>query len=200
MAPKNLTLPAAAGTTPALADPAALFASISSELEPVFEMMDWAEEEIAVAMKRHPSHADTLWHSFSLIRPRDIGPGMGTEFVYRGHVREILERVAAGEDTRPATAAEICLAFCEISQWAPMREYANGLYFRMWLSAFPDQHIFHDQEDHQVHYEHLHGPAIDDAEALMRAKLADSERRLGDISCQGRHHGQDVNCRYRTGG
>jgi len=160
MAPKTLTRPAAAGTAPALADPAALFASISNELEPVFEMMDWAEEEIAQAMKRHPSHADT----------------------------------------RPATAAEICLAFCEISQWAPMREYANGLYFRMWLSAFPDQLIFDDQEGHQVHYEHLHGPAIDDAEAFMRAKLADSGRRLGDIDCQGRHHGKDVNCRYRTGG
>jgi hypothetical protein len=195
-----LIRPAATGTVSAATDAAALFASISTSLEPNFESMDWAEDEIAKATARHPEQADVLYHAFTLLRPRDIGPGMGTEFVYRGHVRELLERIATGADTRPGTAAEICLAFSEISQIAPMRESGNGLYFRMWLAAFPDQLIFEDQAEHQIHYERLHSSQIDDAETLMRAKLADPGRRLRDIECAGRHHGETVTCRYATTG
>ncbi len=200
MTPKKLIRPAATGTASAATEAAALFASIRSRLEPIFESMQWAEEEIAKATALHPEQADVLYHAFTLLRPRDIGPGMGTQFVYRGHARELLERVAAGQDTRPGTAAEICLAFCEISQIAPMREAGNGLYFRMWLAAFPDQLIFEGQAEHQIHYERLHSSQIDDAETFMRAKLADPGRQLRDIECPGRHYGETVSCRYATTG
>ena len=181
------------------ADPAALFAAIEAETAPLFTAMDWADEEIAAACRRHPAQADLLYHAFGVLMPRDIGPGMTTEFVYRGHARELLDRVAAGTDLCPATAAEICLSLTQVSRQAPMHGAGAGLYFRMWLAAFPEHPVTADQAGNQGHYEHLYGPQIDELEAAMRRKAADPGRRLGDIECEGRHHGQSVSCRF-TGG
>jgi hypothetical protein len=177
-------------------DVQALIAGIVAETAPVFAAMNWAEEEIAAASGRHPGQADAIYHSFRILLPRDIGPGMGTEFVYRGHVQELLERVAAGADLRPATAAEVCLALVETSLRAPMHGTAAGLYFRMWLAGFPDNPLTAEHADHQVHYEHLHGSRIDELEADLRHKLRDPDRQLGDIDCAGRHHGQPVACTF----
>lgn len=160
--------------------------------------MDWAEDEIKRAIRRHPDHADALYHAFSLLQPRDIGTGMGTEFVYRSHVRELLERIAAGTDTRPPTAAEMCLVCAKVSLEVPLHGAAAGLYFRMWLQAFPDRPITPDQVAEQVHYERLHGTQIDEHAAMLRRKAADPNRLLADIDCAGRHHGEDVTCRYAT--
>lgn len=180
----------------ATADPAALVAAIETETGSLFAAMDWADEEIAAAGRRHRAQADLLHHAFSVLMPRDIGPGMTTEFVYRGHARELLERVAVGADLRPATAAEICLTLAHVSQQAPMHAAGAGLYFRMWLVAFPEHPVTADQADNQRHYEHLYGPQIDELEATMRRKAADPDRQLGDIECQGRHHGRSVSCRF----
>jgi hypothetical protein len=63
---------------------------------------------------------------------------MRTEFVYRSHCRELLDRAARGEDTRPGTAAECCIALSETSLRVPLRTSAAGLYARMWTRAqFP---------------------------------------------------------------
>ncbi|WP_225257891.1 hypothetical protein [Jidongwangia harbinensis] len=160
--------------------------------------MEWAEAEIAAAARHHPGQTDVLYHAFSVLTPRHVGPGTGTEFVYRGHVRELLDRVAAGADLRPATAAEICLALSKVSQLAPMHGAGAGLYFRMWLAAFPGHPVTAEMADNQSHYEHLHGPQIDELEETMRHKVADQHRQLGDIECQGRHHGKDVSCRFAS--
>ena len=158
--------------------------------------MEWAEEEITRARRRHPSRADIIHHAFGVLAPRDIGPGMGTEFVYRGHVRELLARVAAGADLRPATAAEICLALVETSLQAPMHGPAAGLCFRMWQQAFPDNELTAEFAIQQGSYEHLHGSRIDELEAYLRHKLRDPDRQLGDITCDGRHHSKQVTCTF----
>src|SRR5262245_21204722 len=105
------------GATPTNTDTtvAALAATLTNELQDAFATIDWAEDEITRATRRHPSHADVLYHGFGLIRPRDIDPGMSTELVYRSHAAELLDRIATGADTRPATAAELCLVCCEAS-------------------------------------------------------------------------------------
>ncbi|MEB3372435.1 hypothetical protein [Saccharopolyspora mangrovi] len=168
-----------------------LIDDVHRELAPVFDMMEWAEDEISAARRRHPAHADTLHHSFALLTP--TSDRMRTEFVYRGHARELLDRVAQGEDTRPATAAEIVLAFCHASQTAPLNTTATGLVFRMWQEAFPDTPVDIDDQEHR---EQLYGSSIDDAEADTRARLADSSRVLGTIECGGWHHGEPVACSY----
>jgi hypothetical protein len=173
-----------------------LLGGIQSQLTSAFATIEWAEDEIAQAVERHPRAADSLYHAFALLHPREIGPGMHTELVYRAHARELLDRIGADTDTRPATAAEICLACSEISLRGPMHSAAAGLYFRMWLLAFPDHPVTRDQADEQIHYERLYGTRIDELEAVMRRRLADPERQLADVECPGRHHGQPTTCRY----
>lgn len=174
----------------------ALVGELTRELAGPFAMMGWAEDEIAAAGRRHPDHADVLYHAFTLLRPRDIGRGMASEFVYRSHAAELLDRLAAGDDTRPATAAELCAVSAQASQRAPMHGVAAGLYFRMWQTAFPAHPATADQAAQQVHYEKLYGSQIDDLEAELRRKVADPSRRLTDVDCGGRHHGRTVTCRY----
>jgi hypothetical protein len=176
----------------------ALVAALTAGLAGPFAMMDWAEDEIARATRRHPGQADVLYHAFTLLRPRDIGPGFSTEFVYRSHAAELLDRLATGGDTRPATAAELCLVCSIVSQQAPMHGAAAGLYFRLWQSAFPAHPVTSDQAEQQMHYEKLFGPQIDDLEAELRRKTADPTRRLAEVGCAGHHHGRRVACRYAT--
>ncbi|PWV71333.1 hypothetical protein SAMN05421630_11563 [Prauserella marina] len=165
--------------------------SASNALTPVFELLDWGEDEISKAIGRHPHAADTLYHSFTLIRP--TSDRMHTEFVYRGHSRELLDRVARGEDTRPGTAAEVVIAMCEVALATPITQSASGLVFRMWADAFPDQPRIGLNNEHR---EALHGSTIDDHEEFTRAKLAVPDRVLGPIECSGRHHGERVDCAY----
>lgn len=163
-------------------------------LKTVFSRITWAADEIDRAMARHAAHRDTLYHSFALLYPTPLL--LDTEFVYRSHCREILDRVAAGADTRPGTAAEVCCLCREISLVAPLRPSAMGLYVRMWSVAFPDQMPHTDQGPH---YEALRGPRIDDLEALARQKLKVAGRTLGPITCSGRHDGEPVDCAYAGG-
>lgn len=167
---------------------------IFTVLAKAFGHMDWAEEEIEAARARHPRHADRLWHSFSLLVPQAGLERMASEFVYRSHCRELLDRVAAGEDTRPGTAAEVCCAMRNTSLLAPFTSAAAGLYMRMWQAArFPD---FPGFAEASRHHEALERSLIDDHEQFARRRLAVPDRRLGTIDCHGRHHGEDVDCAY----
>jgi hypothetical protein len=156
----------------------------------LFEQMEHAEDEIQAARRRHPQAADLLYHSFSLLTPTH--ELMGQEFVYRAHCRELLARVAAGQDTRPGTAAEVAIACSEASQVAPLASTVAGLYARMWGHAFPGHGAQWD--DTAGHYEALYGSQIDDLERESRRKLAKSDRRVKDVECGGRHHGEPVTC------
>lgn len=143
-------------------------------IDSAFGRMDWAEDEIENAGREHPEEADLIWHSFGMLVPtHDL---MRTEMVYRAHCREILARVVAGEDTRPGTAAECCCACCETSQIAPLHGAGVGLYMRMWSAAgFPEI------DERSIHYEALSGPAIDEHERTLRAKLRSEDRHLPEV-------------------
>jgi hypothetical protein len=146
-----------------------------SQLGSIFEQMEWAEDEIEQAQRRHPAQAALLWTTFRLLVPtRDI---MRTEFVYRSHSRELLERVAAGKDTRPGTYAEMAIACCETSLLAPLSTAGAGFYMRVWAKAFPDQPLL-DADEQLGHCEALEGNAMDDHENVLRQKLSRPRRRL----------------------
>lgn len=168
-----------------------LLAKAEADLADPFRLIDIAEEEIAAAIERHPYAADDLWHSFKLVQ--GTHELMSTEFVYRGHVRELLERVAKGEDTRPGTAAEVCLAFRGANLLAPLNSTGAGLYARMWTLAFPDHPVWEGQTGH---YEALYADRIDDGEREVRGKLTRPDRHLSGVTCEGKHHGADVDCKY----
>lgn len=164
---------------------------VTSALEDISQQMEWADDEILQGICRYPAEVDALYHSFPLLRSTHTL--MATEFVYRSHCRELLERVVNGADTRPGTAAEVCCICCEASLLAPLRSPAAGLYFRMWAIAFPDQPTFGDSGQH---HEALEGATMDDLETTARRKLTVKDRKLGDIACTGRHHGEIVQCKY----
>ena len=162
-------------------------------LSGVFERMAWAEQEIEKAQARHPMQADRIFHSFILLNPSGH-ECMATEFVFRSHCAELLDRVAADTDTRPGTAAEVCCVMYTTSQAAPLTSTAAGLYMRMWqLAGFPELIEFTEASRH---HEGLERSGIDEHEHYARHKLAVAQRRLGDIDCSGRHHGQEVACAY----
>jgi hypothetical protein len=84
------------------------FSAFLSSFASVFDLIDILETETQAAIERHGlSKALDLDNCFSMIGVEpfcDFNPAL-----YRAHVIELLERVAAEEDTRPATAAEIFL-------------------------------------------------------------------------------------------
>ncbi|TQM01697.1 hypothetical protein [Pseudonocardia kunmingensis] len=165
----------------------------------VLDLIDWSEDEIQQAQHRHRRRADLLHHSFTLLTPNTaLTSRMSTEFVYRAHCRELLDRVATGGDTRPATAAEICCALIAANQLSPLRPAAFGLYARMWQLAGLMEIPGLAEAGH--HHEALKRSTIDDLERLSRSKLAVAERRLSTIDCPGRHHGDPVTCAYATAG
>lgn len=174
---------------------AGLVATTEADVDSGLALVMLAEDEIEQAMKRHPDEADLLFHSFRLLVPAVDSPAWGTEFVYRGHARELLERVAAGADTRPGTAAECCLAMSQVSLKIPLHGAASGFYFRLWRHAFPDHGVWPEAGES---HERLYAAQIDDHERYVRRKLSQPSRRLVavEIECDGTHWGQAASCRF----
>ena len=172
-----------------------LFERVRREVTQAVRLADWAEDEIGQAMKRHPGEADRIYHAFPLLTPTVSSRAWGTEFVVRGHCRELLDRIGTGGNTKRGTAAECCMLMSEVSQAVPLHGAASGFYLRMWAQAFEDHQIWaYGQE----HHEALYGPQIDDLEREVRRKLAIPGRRLEAlaIECDGEHWGQTSDCRF----
>jgi hypothetical protein len=171
-----------------------MVSSLTDELSSTFIQMDWADDEIYAAMRRHPAAADDLFHSFKLLNVSETNnPRLSTEFIYRAHCRELLDRVARGEDTRPGTGVEVCCMLLEISKITPLKSEAVSVLFRLWPKLFPHLGELVDDQDHR---EALYGSTIDDNEADSRKQLTVPDRTLGQITCCGLHHTVPVTCKY----
>lgn len=142
----------------------------------IFRAMEIAEEEIAEARgTTKVDKDDPVWDAFALLRTTD--PLMSTEFVYRAHCRELLERVKAGEDTRPATDAEIACGITRASHEVPMHGAIVGLQARLFKRAFPDK--FDRLGIDLDLYERMHGREMDEWERKLRRKAAQDWRVSG---------------------
>lgn len=173
---------------------AEILGELGQELDAIFDRIGWAEDEIAKAQARHPEHADRIYHSFSLLSGGQASERMGVEAVYRAHAREILERVAAGEDTRPGTAVEVVIGLLAAAERAPLSHEGFGLCARLWaVAGLPDNESFTDRLGH---LEALHADRLDREEAAARRACRDNARRLGQITCEGMHHGAKIACTY----
>lgn len=177
--------------TPSAAE---LVAGVEQNLDPIFERMSWAEDEITQAQGRHPEQADTLYHSFALLSGGEAASRMSVEAVYRAHAREILERVAHGDDTRPGTAVEVIIGLLAAAERAPLSHEGFALCARLWVAVgLPDHDGFTEKLDH---LEALHSDRVDREEADARRACRSDDRKLGRIECDGWHHGQQVACSY----
>lgn len=163
---------------------AGLWERTKAEVEQAFRPLLWADDEIRQAQRRHPEAADLLYHAMPLLRSPLELPDV--EFVFRGHAAELLERVAAGEDTRPGTWAEVALACSRASLAAPLNEVGTGLYMKAWALAFPGHPVYDGQEDHTQWYAGRYGVA--EMERATRRRMAQPKRRLPeDLECDGEH-------------
>ncbi|ACU77797.1 hypothetical protein Caci_8984 [Catenulispora acidiphila DSM 44928] len=156
----------------------AAFRDIADVIDSALDQCAWADEEIEAAQLRHGENdRGPLWGSFSLLRPASDRPW--PELLYRTHCRELLDRVAAGADTRPATDAEKLAVLSAASQTAPLNGGAETLYLRLGNRRFPN--IFDraaEVLDMQA-YETVHGSRADEYEALLMRKLSQPWRTAG---------------------
>lgn len=141
-------------------------AGLGRLLDRCFAQMEWAEDEIKQAQERHPDAAAKLWETFLLIQ--GTHELMHTEFVYRAHARELLERVYAGEDCRRPTDVELVCGLSEASLHAPLRTAAVTLYMRLCARLFSDKAAFEGLDEKA--FEHVAGDGAD--ELYSEAKRA----------------------------
>lgn len=102
------------------------------------------EEEIRRAMKRYPDRARVIyWGAFAMCSPYEKGCVLSNcELMplYRGHCREICERIGKREKLDPPTKAEILWGMSEASFKAPFRRSAAGLMMRLADDIMPEEY------------------------------------------------------------
>lgn len=147
----------------------------------IFDQMDWAEDEIKEAMKRHPDSADVLYHSFTIMTATTDFFG---EKLYRAHCGQLLDRLAAGGDVKAGTDAEMIAACSATSQITPLTTAATALYLRVWNRTFLDE----PQDDE--HIKHVNVDETNMLERELRRKLRKRDRVIGAIDCGGYHWGE----------
>jgi hypothetical protein len=107
--------------------------SLAGALGSTFGQMAIAEEEIESIRAEYPERSGYLNKvGFLLCMPSPI-LREASDWTFRAHCREILERAATDQDTRPATSAELAIAFSETSLKAPLNPRGAGLYARHFL-------------------------------------------------------------------
>ena len=157
---------------------------IETQLTPLFDLMGIAEEEIEAAQKRFHEPVGKgdgpIWNSFTLLMPTH--PDMKAESLYRVHCRELLDRVGRGEDTRPATHAEMIFALSEASLRAPLDNGATGLYLKLGLKCFPDvmSRVMDEIGRSVGDYERLHGREMEEYEEYLKRRLRQEWRTRED--------------------
>lgn len=163
----------------------AAWQQFTSDASEAFDWVAIADTEVRLAQGRHPQQADLVYHAWPLLeRPYWLPP---IPFVYAGYIRELLDRAAAGQDTRPGTAAEIAVA-CSLVLDLKAPQALAGLYHRVWLAAFPDHLAYEGQAKAAAWYEWDAGSEIDVHEAELRRRMRQPRRRLPDgITCDGGH-------------
>jgi hypothetical protein len=161
--------------------------------EDAWRWVEYRDAEVKAAQARHPAQADLLFHAWNLLElPHWMPP---VEFVYRGYIRELLDRVAAGEDTRPGTAAEVALGCARFVTEVKPPQVVTGLLHRMWMAAWPDHPAYDGLAETAKWLEWDCGTdTISAVEADLRRILRQPARRLpADITCD-RDHGP---CRFK---
>lgn len=138
---KQLPLPI--GTSPLrVAEPDSLAdlmpPSLARTVRTTFDRMEIAEEEIEAAKTRHPKEAGVIHGAFGLLCPTDPIRDLSDES-FRFHCREILDRVARGQDVRPGTTAELLGFLADASQLAPPARVAALLYQELFGRLFPER-------------------------------------------------------------
>ncbi|WP_424892352.1 hypothetical protein [Streptomyces sp. XH2] len=154
-----------------------IWRNLALMLAPTFAVREWAETEIQAAQQRHQeSGQGPIWRAFPLVKPTH-GRLHTSERLYRAHAAEVLNRVAEGKNTQPATAAEMICVLMESSLPAPLNSAAAHLYMRLFAQVFPeDFHRLIASPTDLDAYERVHGAEADAYESDLQRKLTQTWR------------------------
>lgn len=115
---------------------AELLGPLGSTVLVAFQLMEVAEAIIAEEQEGKPGEVrERIDRAFGIAVPTD--PIRGREVLYREHVRELCGRLERGEDTRPATDAEILGFLAESSLRVQLNWVPGALYSRLFERLFP---------------------------------------------------------------
>lgn len=88
------------------------FKGLKATIDNIWRDMAIADEEIRRGQGNYPAEAERINSCFKLLlRP----PVIQADALYRAHVRELVERVANEQDTRPVTRAELLAMMSEMT-------------------------------------------------------------------------------------
>lgn len=121
----------------------------------VFALMGLAEEEIAAAKDRYPQATELVYDAFRYLAPSPLLRPYPPGDLYRGHCREIIARLVAGQDLRPATDAELLGVFSETSLDAPLNGLGTLLYLQAFINVYGPDTVAIPERD-MVYLEHHH--------------------------------------------
>lgn len=101
----------------------------------ILDDVELAEYEIDRALRQYPDNQKAVYNAFRMLQKPAIFRGR-PEQLYRSYCQELLGRVATGEDTRPATDAEIVVLLSEASLAASATRTAGYLYMTLFRRIF----------------------------------------------------------------
>lgn len=112
-----------------------LFDDIMGQANNLFALMDDVEVMIAEYQRKHPAKKAELWDAFKTVMPTH-NMTMYRKELFLAHCEELLDRIVAGEDLRPATNAEILAVFVRVSAAAPFHGNAAYAYYVTFAKVF----------------------------------------------------------------
>jgi hypothetical protein len=142
----------------------------------IFRLMSLAEEEIAAAIERDPLNELEINDAFCLMCPRMVLFGGRTPELYRHHIRELIARHVAGEDTRPGTKAEVLATLSHTSLISNLIPAAHVLMEQLIDEILPEVH----SEGYAWSKENSGWHAQEEYPGSVEATLADLRRECFD--------------------
>lgn len=152
-----------------------LSSGVGGVIARTFSRMELAEEEIEAAKRRHPLATGRIHRTFLHLCP---SPALSAapEKLFRAHCTELLERVAAGDDLRPGTTAEVLAVLSELSLAAPLDRAHTLLFVKLFSDLFPEAAAKMQSENEPPAADRYERERIAELEASFRKKLRVPDR------------------------
>ncbi len=152
-----------------------LFGAAGSVVNSTFRRMDIAEQEIAAAQKHTPRCKVLINGVFQLACPSMVLHNKSDD-LYRHHVRELIDRVIAGDDTRPGTRAEVLASMVDTSLDSPLNRAGQAVYEHLFAELYGTAKLKELGLETALAKEFGGGQVQDDIHAAQR-RLADPKRK-----------------------
>jgi len=143
----------------------------------LFELMEFAEDEIDRAKRRHPKWEEALDKTFRALQPGTLGRQVSEE-QYRRHCRELLDRVPARTPLDAPTRIELLLLFSKYTAEHMPHRVAQAAYAELFREEYPDRHAEIWDGDHAPTFDEYEKQEAKQFRRDIEAKLAPKIREI----------------------